>query len=157
LCRSHYDQQRRSKAFLAAAAAAAVVLAGGCDRPAPITLPRENPKPDKESFSGFQTSGTPEPLRGDADPSMPTPAQQPTPLPVPTLAPEAQAAAQDYAKALRDLRQDPAARPPDDLDVIQNPGSLQRLNNAIFGHMQQIEDAQDRLRAAKKKEPDSGE
>jgi hypothetical protein len=126
---------------------AAVMALAGCDQPAPITLPREEPKPQKESFSGF-TSGTPEPLRGDADPSVPTPARQLTPIPAPTLAPEAQAAAEDYAKALRDLRQDPAARPPDDLDVIQNPGALQNLNNAIFGHMQAIEDAQDRARAA---------
>jgi hypothetical protein len=60
----------------------------------------------------------------------------------------AETAVSDYAKALRDLRQDPAVRPPDDLDVTQNPGALQNLNHAIIGHMQQIEDAQDRARAA---------
>jgi hypothetical protein len=135
---------------------AAVVALAGCDQPAPITLPREDPKPQKEEFSGFQTSGTPLPLRGDADPSVPTPAEQPTPLPAPTLAPDAQAAAQDYAKALRDLRQDPATRPPDNFDA-SDPAAVQHLNNAIIGHMQQIEDAQDRLRAARNKEPDSGE
>jgi hypothetical protein len=130
----------------------------GCDQPAPITLPRETPKPEKESFSGFQTSGTP----------LPSLAEQPAPIPVPTLAPEAQAAIEDYSKAMRDLRSDPAVRPSDDLDVTQNPGALQNLNKAIIGHLQQIEDAQDRARAAmnpqqrkawatKKKEIDEGD
>jgi hypothetical protein len=125
--------------------AAAMVLAGGCDRPAPITLPRETPKPEKESFSGFQSTGTPLPLSQSADPRV---ADEPSATPSPSVAPDVQAAVQDYAKALRDLRQDPAARPPDNLDVIENPSALQRLNNAIFGHMQAIEDAQDRARAA---------
>jgi hypothetical protein len=136
--------------------AATAVLAGGCDRPAPITLPHEDPKPEKESFSGFQTSGTPLPLSQAADPNVPAPAEQPTPIPAPTLAPDAQAAAQDYAKTLRDLRQDPATRPPDNFDA-SDPAAVQHLNNAIIGHMQQIEDAQDRLRAARQKEPDSGD
>jgi hypothetical protein len=128
-----------------------MVLAGGCDQPAPVSVGREEPpKSEKESFSGF-TSGTP--LPQSADPKV---ADEPSETPSPSVAPDAQAAAQDYAKALRDLRQDPAARPPDNFDA-SDPAAVQRLNNAIIGHMQQIEDAQDRLRAARKKEPDSGE
>jgi hypothetical protein len=140
-------------------AVAAVALAG-CDQPASITLPRETPKPEKESFSGFQTSGTPLPLSNAADPSVPSRTEQPTP----TLAPEAQAAIEDYTKAMRDFRSDPAVRPPEDIDL----NSVQSLNTAIIGHMQQIEDAQDRARAAmnpqqrkawaaKKKEIDEGD
>jgi hypothetical protein len=128
--------------------AAAVVLAGGCDRPAPITLPREREetaKPEKESFSGFQTSGTPLPLNEAADPRV---ADEPSATPSPSVAPEAQAAIQDYTKAMRDLRTDPAVHPPDSLDVIENPSAFQNMNNAIIGHMQAIEDAQDRARAA---------
>jgi hypothetical protein len=145
--------------------AATLVLAGGCDQPAPVTLPRETPKPQKESFTGF-TSGTPLPLSDTADPRVP--AEQPTPIPTPTLAPDAQAAIEDYSKAMRELRSDPAVQPTGDLDITQNPSALQNLNNAIIGHMQQIEDAQDRARAAmnpqqrkawglKKKEIDEGE
>jgi hypothetical protein len=119
----------------------------GCDQPAPITLPREEPpkpKAEKESFSGFQSSGTPLPLSHAADPRV---ADEPGATPSPTVAPEAQAAIEDYAKAMRELRQDPATHPPDNLDA-SDPAAIQRLNNAIIGHMQQIEDAQDRARAA---------
>jgi hypothetical protein len=130
-----------------------MVLAGGCDQPAPITLPRETPKPEKESFSGF-TSGTPLPLSNTADPRV---ADEPSATPSPSVAPEAQTAMEDYAKALHDLRQDPAAQPPDNLDVIQNPSALQGLNNAIIGHQEQLESSLDRVRAAKKKEIDQGE
>jgi hypothetical protein len=126
--------------------AIAMVLAGGCDRPAPVTLPREeDPKPAKESFSGFQTSGTPLPLSQTADPRV---ADEPSATPSPSVAPEAQAAIEDYAKAMHDLRSDPAVHPPDSLDVIENPSAFQNMNNAIIGHMQAIEDAQDRARAA---------
>jgi hypothetical protein len=128
--------------FVLLAVTAALV---GCDQPAPITLPREEPskpKAEKESFSGFN-SGTPLPSHA-TDPRV---ADEPSATPSPTVAPEAQAAIEDYAKAMRDLRQDPATRPPDNFDA-SDPAAVQRLNNAIIGHMQAIEDAQDRARAA---------
>jgi hypothetical protein len=131
---------------------AAVVALAGCDQPAPISLPRETPKPEKESFSGF-TSGTPLPLSQAADPRV---ADEPSATPSPSATPEAQAAMQDYAQTLRDLRTDPATHPPENFDASDS-AALQRLNNAIIGHIQAIEDAQDRVRATKKKELGEGE